>query len=74
MASQQRKILGVDMEAFAVAWAAHEATEPQPHWLIVKSVVDFADGTKDSRIQSFGSYLSAQIVLSAIERLVQRAP
>lgn len=49
VASQQRKILGVDMEAFAVAWAAHEATEPQPHWLIVKSVVDFADGTKDSR-------------------------
>ncbi|MBK1794102.1 response regulator [Devosia sp. WQ 349] len=67
--TQQRKILGVDMEAFAVAWAAHEALEPQPHWLVIKSVVDFADGTKDSEIQGFGSYFSARLLILAIEKL-----
>ncbi|MER9656278.1 hypothetical protein NKJ26_22755 [Mesorhizobium sp. M0152] len=69
VASQQRKILGIDMEAFAVAWASHEALEPQPHWLIIKSVVDFADGTKDSKIQRFGSYFSAKLILKAVARL-----
>lgn len=69
--SQQRKILGIDMEAFAVAWAAHEALEPQPHWLIIKAVADFADGTKDSRIQGFGSFLSARLILKAVTRLFE---
>jgi len=72
VASQQRKILGVDMEAFAVAWACHEALEPQPNWLIIKAVVDFADGTKDSKIQAFGSYLSASMAMSAVEKLLGR--
>jgi nucleoside phosphorylase len=69
VATQQRKILGVDMEAFAVAWAAHEALEPQPHWLVIKSVVDFADGTKNSEIQGFGSYFSARLLRLALEKL-----
>lgn len=70
--TQQRKMLGVDMEAFAIAWACHEALEPQPNWLIIKSVVDFADGTKDSKIQSFGSYISASLAISAVEKLIKR--
>lgn len=69
VANQQRKIIGIDMEAFAVAWACHEAHEPQPHWLVIKAVVDFADGTKDSRMQAFGSYASASFALAALERL-----
>ncbi|MFK4259748.1 phosphorylase family protein [Agrobacterium tumefaciens] len=70
--TQQRKMLGVDMEAFAVAWACHEALEPQPNWLIIKSVVDFADGTKDSKIQAFGSYISGALAIAAIDRLLSR--
>lgn len=70
--TQQRKMLGVDMEAFAVAWACHEALEPQPSWFVIKSVVDFADGTKDSEIQSFGSYISASLALSAVDRFMSR--
>lgn len=71
--SQQRKILAIDMEAFAVAWASHQTLEPQPHWVIIKSVVDFADGTKDNKIQGFGSYFSARLVLTAIARLFDGA-
>ncbi|AAB91731.1 conserved response regulator receiver protein of 44.8 kDa (plasmid) [Sinorhizobium fredii NGR234] len=70
--TQQRKMLGVDMEAFAIAWACHEALEPQPSWLVIKSVVDFADGTKDSQIQSFGSYISASLAIYAVDRLINR--
>jgi len=70
IANQQRKILGVDMEAFGVAWACHQSFEPQPAWLIVKGVSDFADGTKNNDIQSFASYFSAKIALEALSSLL----
>lgn len=63
VADQNRKILGVDMEAFGVAWACHQSIEPQPKWLIVKGVSDFADGSKDDNVQSFASFISAKIGL-----------
>ena len=66
VASQHRKILGVDMEAFGVAWACYQSLEPQPKWLVVKGVSDFADGTKEDDIQSFASYFSARVCLDAL--------
>lgn len=72
VATQQRKMLGVDMEAFAIAWACHEALEPQPNWLVIKSVVDFADGTKDSKVQTFGSHISGALAIAAIDKLLNR--
>lgn len=70
VANQNRKILGVDMEAFGVAWACHHSFEPQPKWLIVKGVSDFADGTKDNNIQSFASFFSAKVALAALGSLL----
>jgi len=70
VANQNRKILGVDMEAFGVAWACHQSFEPQPKWLIVKGVSDFADGTKDNDIQSFASFFSAKVGLEALRSLL----
>lgn len=66
VANQQRKILGVDMEAFGVAWACYQSFDPQPKWLVVKGVSDFADGTKEDDIQNFASYFSARVCLEAL--------
>lgn len=66
VANQHRKILGVDMEAFGVAWACYQSFEPQPKWLVVKGVSDFADGTKEDDVQNFASYFSARVCLDAL--------
>lgn len=70
VANQQRKILGVDMEAFGVAWACHQSFEPQPKWLVAKGVSDFADGTKEDDIQNFASYFSARVCLDALASIL----
>lgn len=66
VADQHRKILGVDMEAFGVAWACHSSLTPAPEWLVVKCVSDFADGSKDDRIHEFSSYFSAHVALTFV--------
>lgn len=70
VANQQRKILGVDMEAFGVAWACYQSFDPQPKWLVVKGVSDFADGTKEDDIQNFASYFSAKVCLDALSDIL----
>lgn len=70
VASQQRKILGVDMEAFGVAWACYQSFDPQPKWLVVKGVSDFADGTKEDNVQNFSSYFSARVCLDALANIL----
>jgi nucleoside phosphorylase len=50
--AQQRKILGVDMEAYGILAAASEAPLPQPSPLVLKSVVDFGDRKKADSHQS----------------------
>lgn len=71
VANQQRKILGVDMEAFGVAWACYQSFDPQPKWLVVKGVSDFADGTKEDDIQNFASYFSARVCLDALADILE---
>ncbi|ATG36760.1 5'-methylthioadenosine/S-adenosylhomocysteine nucleosidase [Phaeobacter piscinae] len=70
VADQNRKILGVDMEAFGVAWACHQSFEPHPRWLIVKGVSDFADGTKADNVQRFASFMSAKVGLEVMRNLL----
>jgi nucleoside phosphorylase len=58
--SQNREILGIEMEAYGVFAAAEESSKPRPLTFTMKSVVDFADGNKDDRFQRYASYTSAQ--------------
>lgn len=60
--SKSRKVVGLDMEAFAVFQAAHLATSPRPRVLVAKSVADFADKRKDDEWQHYASFTSARFV------------
>lgn len=70
VADQNRKILGVDMEAFGVAWACHQSVSPCPKWLVVKGVSDFADGSKNNEFQSYSSFMSAKVAIEIALRTV----
>ena len=50
----------LDMESYAIAYAAKNATEPRPQALVLKSICDFADSRKDDRYQRFAAYTSMQ--------------
>lgn len=55
-----KNAVGLDMESYAVAYAAKTVSEPRPHAIIIKSVCDFADTSKDDKYQKFAAYTSAQ--------------
>jgi nucleoside phosphorylase len=63
---QNRDLMGVDMEAYAVMAAADYARQPAPISLVIKSVCDFADSEKSNIWQKYSSYTSA----SFFDRLI----
>jgi nucleoside phosphorylase/DNA-binding NarL/FixJ family response regulator len=58
--TQNRKLLAVEMETYAVYAAAWEGLLPQSMALSLKSVCDFADHHKADDYQHFAAYTSAQ--------------
>jgi nucleoside phosphorylase/CheY-like chemotaxis protein len=65
---QQRKTLGVEMEAYGVYFAAEMASHPKPSVCVMKSVCDFADEKKDDGHQGYAAYTSATFVREFFER------
>lgn len=61
--SHNRKVIAVDMEAFAVHSACAASSHPQPGVLTVKSICDFADKDKNSSIQSYTAGVSAALIV-----------
>lgn len=72
--SQQRKVVGVDMEAFGIFAAANDAPSPRPIAFSAKSVVDFADGSKDDSARLYALHTSAQVVRHFIEQYSAATP
>ncbi len=60
--SQFDETIGLEMEAYGVAYAARHATEPRPYAIIAKSICDFADSRKDDNYQKFAAYTSCEFV------------
>ena len=56
---QNRELLAVEMEAYAVFAAADYARQPAPLPIVIKSVCDFADAHKNDNWQAYASYTSA---------------
>jgi nucleoside phosphorylase len=56
---QHRKTLGLEMEAYGVMVAAHEAPLPDVKAFVIKSVSDFADDQKSDSFQAYAAYTSA---------------
>lgn len=68
--SQHRGILGVDMEAYAVAAAAQGSAKPRPLFMIIKGVSDFADEDKADDFQEFAASVSANFLLTAAKEFL----
>lgn len=56
---QNRDIIAIEMEAYAVMAAAEYALKPAPIAIAIKSVCDFADANKGKDWQSYAAYTSA---------------
>lgn len=68
--SQFRHTVGLDMEAYGIAYAAENATAPRPVPLIIKSVSDFADNTKSDQYQKFAAFTSAEFARLLYEKFL----
>jgi nucleoside phosphorylase/CheY-like chemotaxis protein len=60
--AQHRELLAIEMETYGMFAAAEECSDPRPLTFSLKTVVDFADGEKNDRLQEYGAYVSARIV------------
>ena len=56
-----RKLVGVEMEAYATHFACHNAVDPSTAFLCAKSISDFAE-QKEDRWQSYARFTAAQFV------------
>jgi nucleoside phosphorylase len=65
---QHRKLIGIEMESYAVLAAADEAPLPQPKAFALKSVCDFADTDKNDEYQQYAAYTSAATLRVFVER------
>lgn len=57
-----RKLIGIDMEAYSVYYAAEHCSNISPMALSIKSVSDFADASKSDKYHSYAAYTSASFL------------
>jgi nucleoside phosphorylase/CheY-like chemotaxis protein len=65
--AQHRKTVSIEMEAYGVMAAAHEAPLPEVKAFVVKSICDFADEKKTDEFQAYAAHTSAAILKAFAE-------
>ena len=68
--SQYQQTAGLDMESYAVVYAANHASDPKPMPIIAKSVCDFADAGKSDDYQRFAAYSSCEFAKFLYEKIL----
>tara|TARA_R110002110_G_scaffold246221_1_gene462623 strand:- start:40 stop:651 length:612 start_codon:yes stop_codon:yes gene_type:complete len=68
---QNRDLLGLEMEIYGMYAAAQQASSPQPKFLAIKGVCDFADPDKHDGAQRFAAFASAQVLSKYVERFAK---
>lgn len=68
--SQLNTTAGLDMESYAVAYAALHSTIPRPSPLIIKSVCDFANSQKSDDFQRFAAYTACDFTKTLYEKFL----
>lgn len=66
IAAQHRKLIGIDMEIYAVFAAADESMLPRPVALAIKGVSDFADEEKSDDWQPYAAYAGVSVLRALI--------
>lgn len=74
LAEAKRKVIAVDMEAYAVFAAAAEMPAPRPLALVVKSVCDYANSKKDDRYQDYAAHTSAICAVEIVKAYFTHNP
>ncbi len=69
---QHQELIGIEMEIYGLYAAAHSASSPQPTFLALKGVCDFADPDKADGYQDYAAYSSAQVLRLLFERYADR--
>lgn len=67
-----RKMLGLDMETYAVYYSA-ENSPVRPLFVSIKSVSDFANSGKNDNYQAFASFISISLLLEKLDELLEMA-
>ncbi|MBO9204626.1 MULTISPECIES: 5'-methylthioadenosine/S-adenosylhomocysteine nucleosidase family protein [Niastella] len=57
---QNRKLIGIEMEAYGLKYACTQIFDSKVVPIIIKSICDFGDETKDDSFQEYAAYTSAQ--------------
>ncbi|MDO6594119.1 hypothetical protein [Neptuniibacter sp. 1_MG-2023] len=70
--SQQRDLIGVEMEVYGLYSSASVAGEPRPKVFALKSVCDFADPDKADGIQKYAAYTSARTLELLMQKYASR--
>ena len=60
--THERKLVGVEMEAYGVFLAARVCPAPRPKAIVIKSICDFADKMKDDKWQDYAAFTSSQFL------------
>jgi nucleoside phosphorylase len=60
--AQTRKLLGVEMETYAVFYSAYNSLKPRPIPISIKCVCDYADEDKNDNFQAYASFVSAHYI------------
>ena len=68
--TQYQHTAGLDMESYAVVYAANHADDPRPTPIIAKSVCDFADSEKSDDYQRFAAYSSCEFAQFLYEKVL----
>lgn len=68
--TQYQHTAGLDMESYAVVYAANHANDPRPTPIIVKSVCDFADNSKSDDYQRYAAYSSCEFAQFLYEKIL----
>lgn len=68
LAENQRKLTGIDMEAYGVMRAVEESGQDDVKAVVVKGVQDFADCGKNDEFREYAAYVSAAVARQVVER------
>lgn len=72
LVGRDRKLEGIEMEAFAVFLAARECSEPRPLAFVAKGICDRADSTKNDAHQDYAAFTSAQFLYLFATQMLQQ--
>ncbi|CAH0527967.1 hypothetical protein R7R25_04300 [Vibrio sp. 2026] len=65
-----RETVGVEMEAYGVMLASRLSSSTPPKSLVIKSVCDFADPSKDDSYQGYAAHTSTSFAFKVIENIL----